>query len=146
MKHLALICPELSGHLNPMTTLGAELARRGHTVTLVGKPDGRAKAQAAGLGFCPIGADTFPEGSIAEISAELGLRHGLNALDFTVRHFKRSARVILRDLPEVIQREKIDGMLVDQTTSSAGSVAEAAGIPTITVKMNTAAKPRRTAP
>jgi zeaxanthin glucosyltransferase len=37
MAHLGLICPELSGHLNPMTTLGRELKRRGHRVTLIGR-------------------------------------------------------------------------------------------------------------
>jgi len=34
MTHLGLICPELSGHLNPMTTLGRELRCRGHHVTV----------------------------------------------------------------------------------------------------------------
>ncbi|MGB8853341.1 MAG: glycosyltransferase [Pirellulales bacterium] len=32
--HIGLNCPELSGHLNPMTTLGRELVRRGHRVTV----------------------------------------------------------------------------------------------------------------
>ena len=37
--HLGMLCPELSGHLNPMTTLGRELQRRGHRVTVVARPD-----------------------------------------------------------------------------------------------------------
>lgn len=39
MPYLGLIYPELSGHLNPMTTLGHELRRRGHRVTVVARPD-----------------------------------------------------------------------------------------------------------
>ena len=35
MSHLGLIRPELIGHLNPMTTLGRELKRRGHRVTVI---------------------------------------------------------------------------------------------------------------
>src|SRR5947207_2456615 len=34
MPHLGLICPELTGHLNPATTLGRELQRRGQRVTV----------------------------------------------------------------------------------------------------------------
>jgi UDP:flavonoid glycosyltransferase YjiC (YdhE family) len=63
LMHIGLNCPELSGHLNPATTLGRELLRRGHRVTLVARPDGRTKALAAGLGFAAIGAKEFPEGS-----------------------------------------------------------------------------------
>jgi UDP:flavonoid glycosyltransferase YjiC (YdhE family) len=42
--HLGLICPELSGHLNPMTTLDRELQRRGHHVTVIARPGAKAKA------------------------------------------------------------------------------------------------------
>ena len=49
MAHFGLICPELSGHLNPMTTLGRELKRRGHRVTLIGRPDAQRKTETAGL-------------------------------------------------------------------------------------------------
>jgi zeaxanthin glucosyltransferase len=51
MTHYGLPCPAASGHLNPMTTLGHELRRRCHRVTLVGIVDGRSAAEAAGLDF-----------------------------------------------------------------------------------------------
>lgn len=51
MTHYGLICPAASGHLNPMTTLGYELKKQGHRVTLIGVPDAQPKAQAAGLEF-----------------------------------------------------------------------------------------------
>ncbi|WP_009631168.1 glycosyltransferase [Synechocystis sp. PCC 7509] len=35
MTHFGIICPPVTGHLNPMTTLGYELQRRGHKVTSV---------------------------------------------------------------------------------------------------------------
>jgi zeaxanthin glucosyltransferase len=69
MAHIGLICPELSGHLNPMTTLGRELQRRGHQVTVVARADGRAKAEQAGLGFVVIGEREFPEGRWANSPA-----------------------------------------------------------------------------
>ena len=72
MPHIGLICPELTGRLNPMTTLGRELKERGHRVTVVGRPDARRKAEAARLGFAAIGAREFPEGAMQASSAELG--------------------------------------------------------------------------
>ena len=68
MSHLGLICPELSGHLNPMTTLGRELQRRGHRITLIARPDARRKTQNAGLDFAVIGVQDFPEGAMQATS------------------------------------------------------------------------------
>jgi UDP:flavonoid glycosyltransferase YjiC (YdhE family) len=55
MAHFGLICPALSGHLNPMTTLGRELKRRGHRITLIGRPDAQKKTESAGLEFAVVG-------------------------------------------------------------------------------------------
>ena len=56
MAHLGLICPELSGHLNPMTTLlGANSGVAAMRSLVVARADGRAKARQAGLGFVLIG-------------------------------------------------------------------------------------------
>ena len=108
MSHIGLICPELSGHLNPMTTLGRELKRRGHRVTVVARPDARRKAEGAGLGFAAIDAEGFPEGSMRATSAELGRLSGLSAIQFTAELLRRGAAAILRDAPEIITGEKID--------------------------------------
>ena len=66
MAHLGLICPELSGHLNPMTTLGRELKRRGQRVTLIGRPDAQKKTESAGLEFAVVGEKEFPVGALAK--------------------------------------------------------------------------------
>ncbi len=63
MAHLGLICPELTGHLNPMMALGRELKRRGHQVTLIGRPDAQKKTESAGLAFAAVGEKEFPAGS-----------------------------------------------------------------------------------
>src|SRR6266478_918633 len=100
MSHLGLICPELTGHLNPMTTLGRELARRGHRVTVIARADARRKAEAAGLGFAVLGEKEFPLGAMTAQSAELGTMSGAKALRFTVDMLRLGAEVTLRDAPE----------------------------------------------
>lgn len=133
MSHLGLVCPELSGHLNPMTTLGRELQRRGHRVTVVARPDARRKALAAGLGFAAIGKKEFPEGSMRATSAELGKLSGMKAIQFTAELLRRGAAAILTDAPEMIAREKLDALLVDQVAAAGGTVADRLGLPHVTV-------------
>lgn len=85
-----------------MTTLGRELLRRGHRVTVVARPDARRKAEAAGLGFAGIGEREFPVGSMQATSAELGKLSGIKAIQFTAELLRRGAAAILQDAPEVI--------------------------------------------
>ena len=133
MSHLGLICPELSGHLNPMTTLGRELQRRGHRVTVVARPDARRKAESAGLGFAVIGEREFPEGAMQATAAELGTLSGLRAVQFTAELLRRGAAAILCDAPEVVSGEKIDALLVDQVAQAGGTVADRLGVPWVTI-------------
>ena len=131
--HIGLNCPELHGHLNPATTLGRELLRRGHRVTLVARPDGRTKALASGLGFAAIGAKEFPEGSISAQSVKLGEMSALKALHYTVEMLRLAAEVTLRDLPAVIRAEGIDALLTDQVNTAAGTVAEIERLPYVQI-------------
>jgi UDP:flavonoid glycosyltransferase YjiC (YdhE family) len=131
--HIGLTCPELSGHLNPLTTLGRELVRRGHRVTVVARPDGEAKAVAAGLGFAPIGGGEFPRGAIARQAVTLGGLSAGAALRFTVDMMRLGAEVALRDLPVVCRELGIEGLLVDQVNPAAGTVAEIERLPYVQV-------------
>lgn len=131
--HIGLACPELSGHLNPMTTLGRELVRRGHRVTVVARPDGEAKAMAAGLGFAAIGAAEFPRGAIAAQAAKLGGMTAGKALRYTIDMMRLAAEVTLRDLPAVIQHEGLEALVIDQVNPAAGTTAEIERLPYVQV-------------
>jgi UDP:flavonoid glycosyltransferase YjiC (YdhE family) len=131
--HIGLTCPELSGHLNPMTTLGRELARRGHRVTVVARPDGESRAVAAGLGFAAIGAAEYPRGAISEQAKTLGRMTARQALRYTVDMMRLGAEVTLRDLPAVIRREGLDALVIDQVNTAAGTTAEIERLPYVQV-------------
>jgi len=131
--HIGLACPELSGHLNPMTTLGRELVRRGHRVTVVARPDAQSKALSAGLGFSGIGENEFPRGAIAAQAATLGGMTAGKALRYTIGMMRSAAEVTLRDLPRVFREIGIEGLLVDQVNPAAGTVAEIEGLPFVKV-------------
>jgi zeaxanthin glucosyltransferase len=133
MTHIGLICPAASGHLNPMTSLGHELRQRGHRVTLVGILDGQAKATAAGLEFAPFAETTFPLGFSANALATLGQLSGMAAFRYTVKLFQEGTIALLQEAPAAIQQAGIDLLLIDQTSFGASSIAEALGLPFISV-------------
>lgn len=133
MSHIGLICPELSGHLNPMTTLGRELLRRGHRVTQIARLDGRRKAESAGLGFAALAENEYPPGSMPAEVAELGKLTGLAAIQFTAAMVKRGTTAVLRDAPGIIEREKIDALVVDQVSPAGAMVADRLNVPHVLV-------------
>lgn len=131
--HLGLLCPELTGHLNPLTTLGRELQRRGHSVTVVARPDAERKSRGAGLGFIPIAEEESPVGTVARTSAELGRLRGLGAVRYTAALLRDSALTVLREAPAAVASAKMDALLVDQVTPAGNTVAEILGLPFVTV-------------
>jgi UDP:flavonoid glycosyltransferase YjiC (YdhE family) len=102
-------------------------------VTVAARPDGEAKAVAAGLGFAAIGAAEFPRGAIAAQSAALGGMTAGKALRYTIDMMRLAAEVTLRDLPAVCRELGIDGLLVDQVNPAAGTTAEIERLPYVQV-------------
>ncbi len=133
MTHFGIICPTASGHLNPMTTLGYELKKRGNRVTLFGFHDAESKTLAAGLDFWAIGETDYPPGTTAKLFTELGKLSGFAALKYTVNWIGKAAEIILREAPAALKEAGVEALLVDQVSQSGGTIAEFMNIPFITV-------------
>jgi zeaxanthin glucosyltransferase len=125
---IALYCPDMTGHLNPMTTLGRELARRGHGVVLFGLPPARSYAERAGLDFVGIGGGDY-DSRIAPGRLRLAELTGLRAMNFTGHLIADIERIALRELPDAFRRAGIDAVVTDQVSAAGGSVAEALKLP-----------------
>ena len=133
MIHFGLLCPAATGHLNPMTTLGAELQRRGHHVTMFGMIDAQPKTLAAGLEFWAIGEEDFPAGVSAEAFIRLGKLSGLAAVRYSVTLFQQLTVMFLREAPKAIQQAGVEALLVDQASFGGGTVADFLELPFISV-------------
>jgi MGT family glycosyltransferase len=132
MTHFGIISPAAVGHLNPMTTLGRELKRRGHRVTLIGAPFGKSKALAAGLDFWVIGESEFPSDRTVERYAKLGQLTGLDALAYNLSLVKEDAAMILRETPAAAKAAGVDAFLIDQVSYEGITVAQYLDLPYIT--------------
>jgi zeaxanthin glucosyltransferase len=133
MTHLGLLCPAETGHLNTMLPLGQEMQRRGHKVTFFGIVDAQAKVLAAGLEFRSIGEAEFPIGSSELLFAKLGKSSGLAAIKYTLDWIESSAKVFLKEGPDVLRAAQLDALLVDQITSEGSLLAELLDIPFVTI-------------
>lgn len=133
MTHFGIICPPVSGHINPMTALGRELIQRGHRVTVFQLPDVAAKIIAEGLEYCPIGESDHPIGSLPESITQLGKLSGLAALRFALQAIEKTTNAVCRDAPQAIQAQGIEVLLVDQTEPAGATVADYLDLPYITI-------------
>jgi len=133
MTHFGIICPAETGHLNTLLPLGRELQRRGHRVTLIGILDAQSKTLAAGLEFWAISESESPLGTMSQTFEKLGELSGLAALRYTISVFTDAAAQLLQDAPAAIKQAGIEALLVDQTLSVGGTIAEYIGIPFISV-------------
>ena len=116
-----------------MTTLGRELMRRGHHVSVIARPEARIKVASRGLEFASVGDREFPVGSMARLTAQLGQLSGLSAIRFTIELLRRAAVAILEEAPAAIRNSRIEALLVDQVTPAGETVGEMLGLPFVTV-------------
>ncbi len=133
MTHYGIVCPPVSGHVNPMAALGRELVARGHRVTCFQLPDLAGKVTSEGLAFCEVGARVLPAGSLAGWLAGIGARQGISALRHTIRAVATMTGSLCEDLPVAVRERGVECLIVDQMEPAGGAVAEHLGIPFVTV-------------
>ncbi|HEX3681449.1 MAG TPA: glycosyltransferase [Bryobacteraceae bacterium] len=131
MAKIALVCPPLPGHLNPMLSLGRALQRRGHAVTFFHIPAIEGSIRSQGIEFAPIG--TVQSDTLAEMIRQMAMMDGLGSLRFAVRCSCQIAELLCEQLPAALEKAQIDLMLADQNEPAAATVAEHLGLPFINV-------------
>jgi MGT family glycosyltransferase len=116
-----------------MTSLARELARRGHRVTFYARETGRAKVEAAGLGFRAFAEREYPPDEVAwELRVLAGLG-GIKALRYTAEIIRRRTVLCLRNVPAMVRADGVDALLVDQVTPEGATIAQELGLRYVTV-------------
>ncbi|WP_254510604.1 glycosyltransferase [Anatilimnocola floriformis] len=133
MAHYGVICPNASGHLNPVSGLATELRARGHRVTFCLLGDPPQSITALGFEVLPIGGDLISPAEYRAAMAKLGVLTGRAALKHTFDLAIRGTEVMLAAGPAVIERAGITHMIVDQGSFAGGTVADQLKLPFATV-------------
>jgi len=100
---IGFICPNVPGHLNPLTALGRHLQARGHEVVFL------YSTGAAGLPFIP-GPEKDP---LRENLPEVSKLQGDEAVKFSLRVLMTQTETILKSLPGMVESNEIDALVLD---------------------------------
>jgi zeaxanthin glucosyltransferase len=120
---LGFICPNVPGHLNPMTALARKLQARNHEVVFL------YSSGAAGLPFVPSPEkDHFNENR-----PEVSRMQGEDAVRFSVRAVLAETETILKSLPAIVQANGVDALVIDTVQFYAELGAMHLGMPYIHV-------------
>ncbi|WP_318392928.1 glycosyltransferase [Enterobacter sp.] len=118
MSHFAVVAPPLFSHLQAMRALAHQLVSRGHRVTFI--------AEGEGDDFYPL-SPTLRDAQREVTHTSAGhLFRVIGALS-------RLTDVLCQQLPDIVQRLAVDALIVDQMEPAGGLVAQALGLPYISV-------------
>ncbi len=132
MAHFAIVCPDDVGHLLSSGSVGKELVRRGHRVTMVGRDRAGEMAQKLGLPLHSFGEDGAAYSSSWLLGAACCVCRVQRA-DRAARVHPLARRDDLGIRAAGAERTGRRLALVDQVTTAGGTAAERAGVPFVTI-------------
>src|ERR1051325_11215257 len=136
MAIIGAICPRLTGHLNPMTTVCRELQRRGHRVIFYQAPLAAEEIRSRGFEMRWFGEKEYSlEEDLKNRQVQATLS-GYKAFRHTRDMLIRGIELLIRQVPALLRDDGIELMLVDQVSMGGGTAAELAGVPFLTIAMH----------
>ncbi len=127
---IGFVCTPLSGHLNPMTALARKLQSRGHEVSFISVLDAGPIVRAANLDFVPISEKEYPLGSIPEVLSGLSRLHGLDVIEYWIKHIAPGlAAAGLEHFPKILAETGIEALAFDSAYRSLELVPMHLGMP-----------------
>lgn len=132
MSHYAVIAPPLYSHVRALEALAQALIARGHRVTFMQQAEARTLLGDARIGFYPLGERSHPPGSLAH-TLELTAHPSGMGIFRLIADMAKTSDMLCRELPAALQQAGVDGLIVDQMEAAGGLVADALGLPFVSV-------------
>lgn len=133
MSHFGVVAPGFYSHFQALQALGGELLDRGHRVTFFQQADTRRWLTDPRIGLRAVGASSHPPGSLDGALRRAASPGGLLGLRRVIRDLCDSTAMLCAELPAALAGEDIDALLCDQMEAAGGLVAEALGLPFVSV-------------
>ncbi|MBI6669652.1 zeaxanthin glucosyltransferase [Pseudomonas syringae] len=133
MSHLGVVAPAFYSHFKAFQALATELIERGHKVTFFQQTDARRWLTDSRIGFHAVGATSHPPGSLERVLRRAAASNNPWRLQGVIRDLCASTRMLCAELPGALNQRGIDALLCDQMEAGGGLVAEALGLPFISV-------------
>src|SRR4051794_38400286 len=107
MAIIGTICPNIPGHLNPLTTLCSELQRRGHRVIFYQGPLAPEKIRSRGFEVRCVGEKEYSLEEDLKNRQVHGTLSGYKALRHTRERLIRGIGLVIRQLPAMLRDDRI---------------------------------------
>ncbi|MFL6587477.1 MAG: glycosyltransferase [Luteimonas sp.] len=133
MTRFAFVTPAFPSHMRALQSVARELVERGHTATFFHQSDAAALLDAPGIGFEAVGAATHPAGSLAGTLQRAARPGGPRGLRRVIQDVASATDMLCRALPDALSRVGVDAVVSDQMEAAGGLVAEALGLPYVSV-------------
>ena len=132
MSHFAVVSPPFFSHVRALQHLSQALIARGHRVTFINQTDVAALINDPRIHFQKAGTESHPSGSLAQTLRLTAHPLGPSMLRL-ITEMARTTDMLCRELPAAMNRLAIDGVIVDQMEPAGALVAEALGLPCVSV-------------
>jgi len=133
LSRVGFITLYATGHLNPSIVLGRALEPQGHEVVFFNILDTSDAVISAGLRLVPFAETEYPTGALKPLMQKTGELSGQAAFTYYVERMVLFFSTSFRYLPELIRREKIDLLVIDQVHYGGATIAEHMGIPFVSL-------------
>lgn len=132
MSHYAVISPPLFSHLRALQALAQQLVSRGHQVTFIQQAGALKFLSDSEINLAPLAPQICPAGALAH-TLKLAAKPGGLAIFSLIADMAHSTDILCRELPGMLDKLAVDGLIVDQMEPAGGLVAEALNIPFVSV-------------
>ncbi|UNK42854.1 hypothetical protein MNO14_01725 [Luteimonas sp. S4-F44] len=133
MTHFAFVAPPFPSHMRALQTVAQALIDRGHQATFFHLPEAAGWLSDPRIGFRAVGAADQPAGALAAMLRRAARPGGPLGLRRVIQDVAESTDLLCRTLPDAFARAGIDAVVCDQMEAAGGLVAEARGLPYVSV-------------
>ncbi len=113
--------------------MAGALREHGHEIVFFCIPMNAARVREQGYEYRLIESDSVLPGTWESMLRQMGTLEGGDALKLLGRFEDLRYEDILRHAPAMVERDRLDATIVDQAEACSGSVAEAAGLPWVSI-------------
>jgi zeaxanthin glucosyltransferase len=133
LSRIGFITLYATGHLNPSIVLARTLQQQGHEAVFFNILDTSHAITSAGLRLVSFAEAEYPVGALKPTMQKIAELSGSAAFAYYVERMVLFFRTSFRDLPELIRRERIDLLVIDQVQYGGATIAEHLGIPFVSL-------------
>jgi zeaxanthin glucosyltransferase len=133
VPRIGAFCLPMRSHMSVFLELAAALREHGHEIVFFCIPMNAARIREQGFDHRLIEPDAVPSGTLDSMIRQMGTLEGGDALKLLGRFEDLRYEAVLRHGPALVEQARLDAMIVDQAEACSGSVAEAAGLPWVSV-------------